>query len=71
MEILNGSQELIGNISTSGKVFASLIAQAGPKGKDGTGLAILGSYNTLENLKRAHPIGDIGDAYMIKSNLYI
>lgn len=35
MEILDGNQELIGNISSGGKVFASLIGQAGPQGPKG------------------------------------
>ena len=35
MEILSGSQDLEGRISTSGKVFASLIAQKGAKGDIG------------------------------------
>ena len=43
----------------------------GDKGDDGTGIAILGSYNTLNELKNAHPIGNIGDGYMINSNLYV
>lgn len=74
MEILNGSQELLGNISSSGKIFATLIGQAGPKGepgKDGTGITILGSYNTLEDLKIAHPTGNLGDSYMVDANLYV
>lgn len=71
MEVLNGSQELTGNISSSGKVFAALIGQAGPRGKDGSGLTILGAYDTLEQLKLAHPTGNKGDSYMIDANLYV
>lgn len=66
--------ELKGNMLASGTIFASLITQAGPKGepgKDGTGVTILGSYDTLEELKIANPIGNIGDAYMIGTNLYV
>lgn len=40
MEILNGSQDLEGKISTGGKVLASLIAQKGPKGEAGNTGAI-------------------------------
>lgn len=64
-------QELKGKMSTCGTIFASLITQAGPKGKDGTGLTILGAYDSLEELKTIHPIGNIGDGYMIGSNLYV
>lgn len=66
--------ELNGKVVTSGTAIGSLITQTGPKGepgKDGTGVTILGSYSTLEELKTAHPIGNIGDAYMIATNLYV
>ena len=43
----------------------------GEKGADGTGVNILGSYDTLEELKAAHPTGTIGDAYMVEANLYV
>ena len=43
----------------------------GPQGPAGTGVNILGSYDTLEELKAAHPTGNVGDAYMIKTNMYI
>lgn len=66
--------ELIGNISTSGAIIGTLITQSGPKGeagKDGTGITILGSYNSLEELRIYQPIGNIGDAYMINANLFV
>ena len=47
---------------------------AGPQGlpgKDGTGVSILGAYNTLEELQNAHPTGNVGDAYMVDRNLYV
>lgn len=125
MEIINASEELIGNISSSGKVFASLISQAGPKGdkgeqgskgdkgdafnfedfteeqlasligpqgpkgdtgpqgiqgpkgdkgdkgEQGTGVTILGSFSTIEELQEVHPIGSIGQSYLIDGNLYV
>ena len=43
----------------------------GEKGADGTGVNILGSYSTLNELKAAHPTGNVGDAYMVDSNLYV
>ena len=43
----------------------------GDKGEDGTGVNILGSFDTLDALKSAHPTGDIGDAYMVNGNLYV
>ena len=41
------------------------------KGSDGTSVNILGSYNTLEELKQAHPTGNIGDAYIVQGNMYV
>lgn len=39
-------------------------------GEQGTGVNILGSYESLEELNREHPVGNIGDAYLIQGNLY-
>ena len=41
------------------------------KGSDGTSVNILGSYNSLEELKQAHPTGNIGDAYIVNGNMYV
>lgn len=43
----------------------------GKDGKDGTGITILGSYNTEEELLAARPTGNIGDSYLILGNLYV
>lgn len=43
----------------------------GPKGEDGTGVTILGSYDTVEELTAAHPTGNIGDSYLINGFLYV
>ena len=43
----------------------------GDQGKDGTGVNILGSYDTVEKLLEAHPIGVIGDSYLVMGNLYV
>ena len=43
----------------------------GDKGEDGTGVSILGSYNSVAELTAAHPTGEIGDAYMINGSLYV
>lgn len=40
-------------------------------GSNGTVGAILGSYNTLAELKSAHPIGEKGDTYLVKGELYV
>ena len=40
-------------------------------GTDGTSVNILGSYNTLEELRTAHPTGNVGDAYIVQGNMYV
>ena len=41
------------------------------KGSDGTSVNILGSYSSLDELKTAHPTGNIGDAYIVDGNMYV
>lgn len=55
------------------KVTISLSIQGkdGTPGKDGTSVNILGSYNSLEELKQAHPTGNIGDAYIVQGDMYV
>lgn len=43
----------------------------GAPGKDGTGVTILGSYESLESLKAEHPTGNAGDAYLVNGHLYV
>ena len=43
----------------------------GPQGAQGTGVTILGSFETVDDLEVAHPTGNIGDAYLIKGYLYV
>lgn len=40
-------------------------------GSNGTVGAILGSYNTLADLKATHPTGEKGDTYLVKGELYV
>lgn len=48
-----------------------LTGPEGPQGPPGTGVNILGSYNSLAELQSAHPTGNNGDAYLINGNLYV
>lgn len=45
--------------------------QTGPKGEDGTSVTIKGSFNTLAELKAAHPTGNEGDSYLVAGDLYV
>lgn len=47
------------------------VAKAGNDGKDGTGVTILGSYDSEDALKQAHPTGGLGDAYIVGGDLYV
>lgn len=40
-------------------------------GKDGTGVTILGSYKTEEELNREHSTGNVGESYLVDGNLYV
>lgn len=53
------------------KVVDIVLATQGEKGKDGTSVNILGSYNSLAELKAAHPTGNVGDAYLINGDMYV
>jgi hypothetical protein len=43
----------------------------GAKGEDGTGVTILGSYNSLEELETAQPTGNLGESYLVDGYLYV
>jgi hypothetical protein len=48
------------------------VGPAGKDGKDGTSVTVKGSYDTLAQLKAAHPSGNtLGDAYVIGLDLYV
>ena len=49
-----------------------LTGPEGPKGADGTGVSILGSFTTEEELNAAHPTGNAnGDAYIVAGDMYV
>lgn len=37
----------------------------GPEGQQGAALEILGEYDTLADLQTAHPVGNVGDTYLV------
>lgn len=43
----------------------------GEKGDAGTGVTILGSYDTSDELFSTHPIGAFGDSYLVGGDLYV
>ena len=42
-----------------------------PKGTKGDSFNVLGSYDTIDELKKNHPTGNIGDAYIIDGDIYV
>lgn len=45
--------------------------EQGPQGETGAGVSILGSYDTVADLEREHPTGNVGDAYIVGEYLYV
>ena len=64
-------QKTVTTYSDGSTVESTPICVTGNKGSDGTGVTILGSYDSEEELKQAHPTGNPGDAYMIAGDLYV
>ena len=50
---------------------AGTFGPSGPTGPAGSGVSVLGSYATLLLLQTDTPTGNIGDAYIVGSDLYI
>lgn len=57
--------------SASGTSSANLKGEKGDKGEQGTGVKILGSYESEEALNAAHPTGNIGDGYLVNGSLHV
>ena len=64
-------QKTITTYSDGSTVESTPVCITGNRGEDGTGVTILGSYDTEEELNQAHPTGNPGDAYMIAGDLYV
>lgn len=52
-------------------IYQTIVGPTGPTGPTGKGLDIKATYNTLEELKKNHPIGNEGDSYIVDGELYI
>lgn len=50
--------------------ICNIIGPTGPRGAPGTGISIKGSFNSLDELKNEHPVGIMGDTYLINGDLY-
>lgn len=63
--------KIIEDVLAQAKASGEFDGPPGPKGNDGTGVTILGSYDTEEDLFSAHPTGNAGDSYLVKDDLYV
>ena len=59
------------NNQTSTSYTISTRGANGTNGQDGAGLAILGNYDTMEDLIADHPTGSAGQAYMVGTDLVV
>ena len=66
----DGGKNIVTVTKTDGSK-STFAVMNGRKGKDGTGVTILGSYESEDALKAAHPTGNAGDAYLIDGYLYV
>ena len=81
LESLRGKNITISNITQTNESGGSnviefsdgstLVVKNGTQGEQGTGVTILGSYDSEESLAEAHPTGVAGDSYLINSELYV
>ena len=68
--IVNDTTVHVSN-AVEGVSFKGPQGETGASGKDGTGVTILGSFDSLEALKAAHATGTAGDSYLIGGHLYV
>lgn len=61
----SGEVASVSNRGTSENAILDFVLPKGDKGDMGRGLTILGTYDTLAELQSAHPVGLIGNAYMV------
>lgn len=75
LEALRGPQGLKGDTGDTGaqgpQGIPGPVGPQGEPGKDGTGVTILGSYDSEDELRTAHPIGNKGDSYLVNGHLYV
>lgn len=65
---LKGPKGDVGNVGPQGPKGDT--GERGEKGEQGASLQIKGKYATLDELKKAHPTGAVGDAYVVGTHLY-
>lgn len=64
-----GPQGIIGPQGLAGA--EGKVGPTGPQGPTGAGLKILGTYDSMEELEKMHPIAEEGDCYIVKKTLVV
>lgn len=67
---VSGGNFTVGAKLTSLKGPQGVQGPRGPQGDTGAPLSIKGSFPTLDELQEQHPVGQLGDAYMVGTHLY-
>lgn len=67
----SGTDAMVIDSGVGGNHILDFVIPQGPTGPTGTGISILGSYNSYEELLKDHPTGNIGDSYLIGDDLYV
>lgn len=63
---IQGLQGPQGDVGPQGEM-----GEIGPTGPSGTSVTIMGSYDNLDELLAEHPRGNLGDSYLVGSDLYV
>ena len=66
-----GTEAKVIDNGIGGNHILDFIIPQGPIGPTGTGISILGSYDSYNDLVKEHPVGNIGDSYLVSNDLYI
>jgi hypothetical protein len=63
--VTSGANASVINAGTSSNAVFNFVLPKGDQGDPGTGLTLLGQYDTLADLEAAHPTGQRGNAYFV------
>lgn len=63
--VTSGANASVINAGTSSNAVFNFVLPKGDQGDPGTGLTLLGQYDTLADLEVAHPTGQRGNAYFV------
>ena len=51
--------------------MGAIVGPTGPAGPMGPALRVLGSFETVDELKEKYPTGNIGEGYIVEKDLYV